>query len=441
MEKVVIVGGGPAGRVVVHSLYAAKKEYDVVLIKDEEINVNRCSVPYGIVDKKPVEKYCISDSLITEFGAKLVIDTVVEINKEENFVVTEKGQKFNYDYLLLATGSKPIILPIPGIDLDNITSVRSKADLERLRKYAKEYKKCVVVGGGYIGVEVAVVLKKLGLDVTIVEMLPHILLATMDDDFAEIIENHVKEKGINVMTGAKVVEFAGSEGKVKQVILENGERIDADFVIVSVGVVPNTELAEKSGIEVSKFGVVTDDYLRTSVENIFAAGDCAEKKSFITKKPTRGEFGTNAVFMSKVVGANIQGKNVIFPGVINANASTAFEYSFGSAGLIQKMAEKEGLDIVVGESEVLDMYPMMDGVDKIKTKLVFDRKTGKLIGGSVLRKGHCTANNVDFISFAIQMGATIEDIMKYQYATHPELAAKPSDNTYMFAARDALSKM
>ncbi|MCK5912250.1 MAG: hypothetical protein KAG12_00115, partial [Desulfuromusa sp.] len=153
------------------------------------------------------------------------------------------------------------------------------------------------------------------------------------------------------------------------------------------------------------------------------------------------EFGTNAVFMAKVAAANILGNRTTFPGIINANASSAFEYTFGSAGLIAKAAEREGLDFIVGESEVMAMYPMMDGVNMIQTKLVFDKGSQKLIGGSVLRKGHCSAGNIDFISFAIQMGATIEDIVKYQYATHPELAAKPSDNTYMFAAQDALKKL
>lgn len=441
MKKVLIIGGGPAGRVVVHMLHHSKENFDVTLIKDEEINANRCAVPYGIEDKKPVEKYCIPNTLVTDFGANLVIDYVKDVNTENNFVETINNKKFEYDYLLFATGSKPFIPNIPGVDLQKIVSVRSKPDMEILRSYSKEFKKCVIVGGGYIGIEVAVVLKKLGIDVTVVEMLPHILLATMDDNFAITIENHIQENGIRILNNSKVVEFIGENGNVSGVKLDSGETIDTDFAIMSVGVTPNTELAEKTGLKTSKFGIVTNDYLKTNIPNIFASGDCAEKKSFVTKKPTRGEFGTNAVFMSKIVAANILGQNKTFPGVINANASTAFEYSFGSAGLIEKMAKSEGIDVVTGESEVLSMYPMMDGIDTIKTKLVFEKSTGKLIGGSVLRKGHCTANNVDFISFAIQMGATIDDILTYQYATHPELAAKPSDNTYMFAAKDALSKL
>jgi len=118
-----------------------------------------------------------------------------------------------------------------------------------------------------------------------------------------------------------------------------------------------------------------------------------------------------------------------------------YDWSLGSAGLTEKMALDAGLDVVTGHSEVLDKYPMMGGVAPIRTKFVFERDTQRLIGGSVMRKGHSTAQNIDFISFAIQMQTTLEDLLNYQYATHPELAAKPSDNTYVFAAQDAGGKL
>ncbi len=441
MKKVVIIGGGPAGRLIVHAIHKSAEKFDVTLIKDEEINANRCAVPYGISDKKPIDKFCISNTLVTDFGAKLVLDYVESIDKKEQLVTTATGKKFTYDYLVMATGSQPFIPPIPNIDLKNIVNVRSKSDMEQMRGFAQQYKKCVVVGGGYIGIEVAVVLKELGIEVTVVEMQPHVLLMTMDDDFAETIEAHIIDKGVKVINNTQVTAFEGQDGNVSGVVLDNGDVLSADFVIVSVGVKPNISLAEKTGITTSRFGIVVNEQMETNVKNIYSAGDCAEKKSFVTGNPSMGEFGTNAVFMAKVAAANIMGNPATFPGIINANASSAFEYTFGSAGLIAKMAEREGLDFVVGESEVMAMYPMMDGVNMIQTKLVFDKKSHKLIGGSVLRKGHCSAGNVDFISFAIQMGATIEDIIKYQYATHPELAAKPSDNTYMFAAQDALKKL
>jgi NADH oxidase (H2O2-forming) len=123
--------------------------------------------------------------------------------------------------------------------------------------------------------------------------------------------------------------------------------------------------------------------------------------------------------------------------VLNANASTAFDWSFGSAGLIESEAKAAGYEVITGISEVLDKYPMMHGVEPVRTKLVFDAKTERLLGGTVLRKGHAVAGNIDFLSLALQMRATREDLLRYQYATHPELAAKPSDNAYVFAAKAA----
>ena len=176
-------------------------------------------------------------------------------------------------------------------------------------------------------------------------------------------------------------------------------------------------MAAEAGIQTSSLGIVTDQHLRTSAVGVYAAGDCAEKKSFIIQKPTRGEFGTNAVFMAKVVAQNMMGRNKVFPGIINANATTVYDWSIGSSGLTEKMAMDAGLNVVSGYSEVLDKYPMMDGMTPIRTKLVFNRDTSPLIGGSVMGKGHGAAQNVDFISFGIQMGATLEDLLSYQYAT------------------------
>jgi len=440
-RDVVIIGGGPAGRVIVHMLHTQKSELSVTLIKDEEINVNRCAVPYGLSGTKPIEKFQIPNTLVTDFGAELVIDRVENIDPVQKEVHTQNGETYGYNHLVMATGSRPLIPPIPGIKSKNITPVRSLEDLAMLRQCAAEGQKAVIVGGGYIGVEVAVVLSEMGVDVTLVEMLPRILLATTEPEFIGEVEKTLVDQGVTLLTERKVVEFQETNGRALTVKLDNGQALSADFAVLSVGVIPNTELAVAAGIETSPLGIITDQCLRTSAEGVYACGDCVEKKSFINTEPTRGEFGTNAVFKAKIVGQNILGCNKTFPGVINANATTVFDWSLGSAGLTEKMARDGGIDPLTGYSEVLDKYPMMDGVTPIRTKLVFDRGSHKLIGGSVLRKGHGAAQNVDFISFAIQMGATMEDLLIYQYATHPELAAKPSDNTYVFAAKDAMGKL
>ena len=443
MEKrdVVIIGGGPAGRTIVHMLHAAKSGMSITVIKDEEINVNRCAVPFGINAKKPIEKFQIPNKLVTDFGAELVIDRVVKIDTDKKQVHTEEGKIIGYTHLVLSTGSRPIVPPIPGVDAEIITPVRSIKDLSVLRKLSSKGKDAVVVGGGYIGIEVAVVLRQMGVAVSVVEMLPKILMATMEPEFINHVEDILNKNGIRLLTNEKVIEFEHKSDRKVVVKLGNGDTIPADLVILSAGVLPNTELAAHAGIKTSRLGIWLDEYMRTSADNVYSCGDCAEKYSFTAGQPTRGEFGTNAVFMAKIVAENILGNNRKFAGVLNANATSIYDWSLGSAGLTKQMAKDAGIDVVTGSSEVLDKYPMMDQVDLIRTKLFFNRENQKLIGGCVMRKGNSTAQNVDFISFAIQMGATMDDLLAYQYCTHPELAAKPSDNSYTFATRDAMNKL
>jgi NADPH-dependent 2,4-dienoyl-CoA reductase/sulfur reductase-like enzyme len=319
--------------------------------------------------------------------------------------------------------------------------VRSITDLSMLRKMSSKGKSAVVVGGGYIGIEVAVVLRQMGLDVSVVEMLPTILMATMEPEFINHVVDLLNENGIRLLTNEKVVEFEHKSDRKVVVKLENGDSIPADLVILSAGVLPNTELAVQAGIKTSRLGIWVDEYMRTSADGVYSCGDCAEKYSFTGRQPTRGEFGTNAVFMARIVAQNILGNNRKFAGVLNANATSVYDWSLGSAGLTKQMAKDAGIDVVTGSSEVLDKYPMMDQVDLIRTKLFFNRENQKLIGGCVMRKGNSTAQHVDFMSLSIQMGATMDDLLSYQYCTHPELAAKPSDNSYTFATRDAMSKL
>jgi NADH dehydrogenase len=300
--------------------------------------------------------------------------------------------------------------------------------------------KAVVLGGSYIGVEVAAVLQYLNVQVTLIEILPNILSSTLEEEFAKEVEQYLTKNGVEIRTNARIVEILTTEGQVSGLQFDDCTKLETDFVILATGFAPDTELARQSGIEVSAFGIVTDEFLGTNVQNIYASGDCAETKSFITQKPVRGEFETNAVFMSTVVGANILGHQKTFPGVLNTNMMTAFNLNCGSAGLTERTAMEE-LDVVAGYSEVLSKYPMMDDARRVRTKLIFERHTGKIIGGSVLRYGYATAPDINFISFAIQMGATIKDMLRHQYATHPELTAKSSDNMYVFAARDALKKL
>jgi NADPH-dependent 2,4-dienoyl-CoA reductase/sulfur reductase-like enzyme len=438
VQDVLIVGGGPAGRSIVHTLHAAGSELTVTLVKDEQVNVNRCAVPYGIPSSRPLERFQIPNRLVTDYGAELIVARIDRLRPDAHEVTLSDGSKLGYRRLVLATGARPLIPPIPGCEAENVTAVRSLADLGRLREFASAGRRAVVVGAGYIGVEIAVALREYGLDVSIVERLPSVMGATAEPEITEPLTTTLLERGVLLHLGVEVVELPAVDGRVSGVTLSTGETLAADFVVMAVGVLPNMDLARDAGIETTRLGIRTDDHLRTSAPDVSAAGDCVEARSFVTGEPVPGDFGTNAVFMAKVVAENLLGVETTFPGVLNAAASTVFEWSFGSAGLTMKAAREAGIDAVSGTSRVLDRYPMMDGVGEILTKLVFERSGLRLIGGSILRRGRGAAQGADFLSLAIKMGAAAQDLLTYQYATHPELAAKPSDNTYLFAARDAL---
>ena len=256
MEKrdVVIIGGGPAGRTIVHMLHTSNRNMSVTVIKDEKINVNRCAVPFGINGKKPIEKYQISNMLVTDFGAELVIDRVKNIDTERKQVRTEGGKVYEYTHLVFATGSRPLIPPIPGIDAKTIVPVRSNSDLSALRELSSKGGKAVVIGGGYIGIEVGVALRQMGIDVTIVEMLSKILMATTEPEFINHVEDTMKDNGIHLLTSEKVVEFDHTAGTGVNVKLGSGKSLYADFVVLSSGVILNTELAADAGIKTSQTG-------------------------------------------------------------------------------------------------------------------------------------------------------------------------------------------
>lgn len=436
---VAIIGGGPAGRVIVHALNRSGQKFTVSLFKDEETNVNRCAVPYGINGNKPLDKYQISNTLITDFGAELVIARVTEISPATDTIRLADGREFHYRYLVLATGSRPLIPPIEGVELPGVLPVRSLDDLDQLRQKsaAAKLKKAIVIGGGYIGVEVAVVLREMGFDVTIVEILPEILMQTCEPEFSEPLSQILRDHGVGLRTNVRVTAFRESKTSGLQVFLEDDTIMSCDFAVLATGVQLNTDIAEAADIETNRFGIKANDFQRTNFKNIFTAGDCSEKTSLVTGQPTRGEFGTNAVFMGKIVARNILGEEARFPGVINASVTKVFDSGIGSAGLTEKMALDAGLDVITGQSRVHDKYPMIDGVSHIHTKLVFERQSGRLLGGTVMRQGETVAGNIDFLSLAIQMKVTIDDLLVHQYATHPELAAKPSDNLFVLASEEA----
>lgn len=230
---------------------------------------------------------------------------VSRIDRELKRVVLDDGESFQYTKLVLSTGSNVRRLPLPGIDLKGVNYLRSIADIEEIRPFTGENKAAVIIGGGYIGLETAAVLRKLGMKVTVLEASSRILERVTTEQISSFYTRVHKEEGVNIVTNAMTVRLEGDK-KVERVVCADGKTFDADLVVVGVGVSPATELAEEAGLKIDN-GVVVDEYCRTSDKNIFAAGDCTSHHNFIYDRRIRLESVPNATDQATVAAKGING--------------------------------------------------------------------------------------------------------------------------------------
>ena len=442
-SDVVIIGGSAAGPVAGVTTRRHNKDASILLIRKENKVMVPCGIPYIFGTVGSPDKNVIPDALLENNGIELLVDEVTSIDKATKTLTTAGGESVGYGKLIVATGSVPVRPPIPGIDLKNVFSVWKDAEyLMEVQRALGEAKDIVIIGGGFIGVEMADECKKIGkVNVTIVEILPHCLLLAIDEEFCSLAEDKLAERGINVVTGNGVKAILGDK-KVSSVELQSGEKIKADVVIVGIGAAPNTELAQNVGLKIGEQrGIWVDEYMRTSDEDIFACGDCAEKTSLFTKKASALRLASIATFEARIAGANVFGLKRKNPGVIGVFSTALGADAFASAGLTEKSAKGAGFDIVIGEAAAPDKHPgSMPDAKQLKVKLIVDKKTGKLIGGEVAG-GVTTGETVNTIAALIQNEMTAEQVVLFQLGTHPALTCSPIAYQLVNAAEAAVSKL
>ena len=445
MEKkrdVLVVGGSAAGITAALTAKKFSKEASVTVVRREKEVLVPCGIPYIFKTIGDVKKNLIPDSVLLNSGIEIVLDEVVEINRGEKTVTLKSGDKIGYKNLILATGSNPIVPKIKGVDLEGIFTIKKDIGyLEGLMKALEKAKEIVIVGGGFIGVEIADELAKRGLKVSIVEMLPHCLQLAFDEEFCVLAENMLKNMNVNLVTNTLAEEFVG-EGRVEKVRLSNGELLKTDLVIIAIGTIPNTELASRAGLKIgAQKGIWVDEYMKTVDENIFAAGDCAEKTSFFTKKPTALRLASIATVEARIAGANVFGlkrKNI---GAIGCFSTIVGGLALGVAGLTENAAKSAGFNYVVGKASGPDRHPAaMPGCKELKVKLLFDKNTEKLIGGQVAG-GVSVAEIVNMLTVMISRGFTAEEAATMQFGTHPALTCSPITYTVVAAAENALQQL
>ncbi|MDD3395273.1 MAG: FAD-dependent oxidoreductase [Anaerotignum sp.] len=446
MTADVLVIGGSAGGILTAT--TAKKVYPekkVVLVRKSKTVMVPCGIPYIFGTLKDAAKNRIPDAMLANAGVELVVDEVVKIDKEKKTAFLSGGEAISYEKLILATGSLPIIPRfIGGCDLENVFAVFKEEEyLTNLLNKLENMNDVVVIGGGFIGVEFAEQLSMAGKKVTLVEAAQHCLWQAFDDNISSIVEQEMEEHGIAVRTCEKVKKLAGN-GVVEAVELESGEKIKADAVILSIGVKANSVLAAEMGIKTNESGaVLVDEYMRTSENDVFAVGDCAEKRCFFTNKNVPILLASTAAMEAKVAATNLYGLKYVREnrGTISAFSTKVFSKTVAAAGITERRAMEETFEIVAGKFSTMDKHPgSLPGTNKLDVTLLFAKTSGVLVGAQICG-GECAGEMINILSLAVQKGITANELNTFQVATHPLLTSSPIAYPINAASLDALVKM
>jgi len=430
---VLVVGGSAAGLV---SALSAKSHYpdkSVILVRKEAKAAIPCGIPYIFGTLESTDQDILPDVGLINAGVEIIIDEVVRIDADKKVGQLKDGTEIAYDKLILATGSKPVVPAwLKGAQLENVYTVPKNLEyLGIMDKKLDGLNSIVVIGAGFIGIEMSDELKKKGKNVTLVELLPHVLPLAFDPEMADEAEKILVDRGIKILTGHSVKEIAG-EKKVEGVKVEtNGEvkTLEADAVILSMGYIPNTELAQNLDVSFNRDGFIkVDEYMRTDHPDVFAVGDCAEKRDFFTRKRSKAMLASIACAEARVAGMNLYKLSTLktIGGTIAIFSTALNGTGFGAAGLTETVAREEGFDIITGRFDGVDRHPgLLNNPHKQIVKLIAGRENGVILGGEVMG-GSSAGELINIIGLIIQNKMNVNSLMTVQIGTHPMLTASPA---------------
>lgn len=439
-RRLVVIGGGPGGLSAARFAKRLRPDWHVTLIRAQEKSVIPCALPYALDGTIRAEQFVKSDEkLLGGPGIELVVERVETVDADKRTVTTASGRSFPYDWLVLATGAVPIRPPIPGADLPGTFTVKDKPDIEALAQAGQTARSVAVIGAGYVGLEVALAFQALGKEVHVIEIADRPLANVASGKPGAMAAEELAAHDIRLHLSRRADEILGDE-RVTGVKLDSGETIYADIVVFAVGVRADTELFRQIGAEIGRFGVVVDETMATSVDRVYAAGDCIEYPHMITGQPSYGPLATNAVMQGKTAAINITGGRRAFPALLNPSVTRLYEKSYGFVGLGPFHARDAGIEYVMGEFAGHTREPSFPGATPLWVRLVFRRSDRRLIGGEVVG-GEGVAERVDLLTLAIMKEAVVEDLAAMHFSGHPPQTDVPARMSIVRAAEAALDNL
>lgn len=455
---ILIIGGGPAGIQASRMLKTGHPEWDVTVLRPEPYSMVYCAIPYALEGLISADKTFKKDDLLTEVGANLLRLKAVQVNAEDNTVDLEDGSSISYSKLFICVGATPVCLPVPGSDLGNVYTVKTGEDMIRLLERLNgnhdycvadstagvpEGMKAVVVGAGAIGLEQATAYRTRGAEVHLVEMQDRPLPLMLDGEMcSKMITDEILNTGIHFHVGVSLKEMTGDE-ECEVVVLSDGTRIDLkpgrDFVVLAAGMKPEINFLDLDLFEHRPDGLVVDSHMRTSVPDVWAAGDCTTFHSGIDGKPIGGKLATNAVPMAKVAAQDMMGIEARYPGFFNGAVTVMGHLRIGGTGFTETFATARGLRVFSTTAELPTRFPMMPEKGFIRVRLVFEEESLRLVGAQMVGTD-AVAERIDLLTLAIQQSMTAADLTQLSYSAQPWQTFFPAKNVIVEAATEALKR-